>query len=317
VEVPTRPPKHAGGRIHEHRPLDLREVAVLVEHVPRGTHAHEGAQGVEKAHEEQREEHGEHLETQDAGDVELQGHRPEIVGRPEGHGRDRVWRLAQAQEQPRARRDRHGQEDRSAYTVIQEHGDQQESADRQQDTAVGQIADLEGSRGRQQRARLRHGERLRGQAGHEAGHDARLVEPDEGEEQADAGREAVLEAGRDRRGQPGADAQQRDDGEQHAGQEDGAQALLPGDAERGQAESQERVLAHVGRYRDGPIRIEAHEEAAEGGGQDRGHGARARGEAREGQDGRVHHDDVGHGEEGGQASHHLHARRGPALAQME
>ena len=69
--------------------------------------------------------------------------------------------------------------------------------------------------------------------------------------------------------------------EHDAAHEDGAEPLLPADAEGGEAEGEERVLAHVGRDRDRAVRVEAHQQGAEGGGQDRGDGARAGRDARE------------------------------------
>jgi hypothetical protein len=49
--------EHAGQRVHRHRPLDLRQVAVLVQQVAGGAHPDQGAQGVEEAHQEQGEQH--------------------------------------------------------------------------------------------------------------------------------------------------------------------------------------------------------------------------------------------------------------------
>ena len=77
-------------------------------------------------------------------------------------------------------------------------------------------------------------------------------------------------------GQPGAQPEQRDDEEEHAADEDRAEPLLPGDAERREAEGDEGVLAHVRRDRDRPVRVEAHEQRAERRDQDRRHRARAR-----------------------------------------
>ena len=67
------------------------------------------------------------------------------------------------------------------------------------------------------------------------------------------------------------------DGEEHdAAHEHGPQHLRPGGADRGEAEGDEGVLAHVGSDGDRPVRVEAHQQRAEDRGQDRGHGARAR-----------------------------------------
>ena len=76
-------------------------------------------------------------------------------------------------------------------------------------------------------------------------------------------------------GEPRAHAEERDDQEDHAADEHRAEALLPGDAERREAERDERVLAHVRRDRERAVRVEAHQQRAEDRGEDRGDGARS------------------------------------------
>ena len=71
--------------------------------------------------------------------------------------------------------------------------------------------------------------------------------------------------------------QEGDEHENQAADEHRAQALLPADPHGRQAEGDEGVLAHVGSHGDGPVGVESHEQRAEGGGQDGGHGARTRG----------------------------------------
>ena len=98
--------------------------------------------------------------------------------------------------------------------ALQQRGHEDEADDRQQHARLAHVAELQRRARREQRARGGDGERARGQASHEAGDDAALVEADEGEEEADAHREAVLQARRDGRGQPGAHAQERDEREE-------------------------------------------------------------------------------------------------------
>ena len=117
--------------------------------------------------------------------------------------------------------------------------------------------------------------------------------------------------------QPGPHAQHRDGEEHEAAHEDGPQHLRPGGADRGEAEGHESVLAHVGGDGDRPVRIQAHQQRAEDRGHDRGHGARADRDAREREDRGVHHDDVGHRREGGDAAEHLAADAGAVSLQPE
>src|SRR5437899_2531930 len=68
------------------------------------------------------------------------------------------------------------------------------------------------------------------------GDDSRFVETDEREKEPDTDREAVLQARRDRVRKPGAQSGERDHQKNETADEDRAEALLPGDAEGGEAE---------------------------------------------------------------------------------
>ena len=155
------------------------------------------------------------------------------------------------------------------------------------------------------------------QPGGAAGDDAGLVEADQGEEQADPHREGVLQARRNGLGQPRADAGQCDQQEHDAAHEHGSEHLRPAGADRGQAEGDERVLAHVGRHRDRPVGVERHQQAAEGGGEDGRDGAGTGRDAGEGEDRRVDDHDVGHRGEGGGAAEQLAPRAGAVGPQVE
>ena len=97
-----------------------------------------------------------------------------------------------------------------------------------------------------------------------------------------------------------------------------AEPLLPGDAQRGQAEGDEGVLAHVRRDRDRAVRVEPHQQRAEDRGQDRGHRARARRAGRRScEDRGVDDDDVGHRGERRDPAQDLRARGRAALLELE
>jgi hypothetical protein len=106
---------------------------------------------------------------------------------------------------------------------------------------------------------------------------------------------------------------ERDDQEDRAADEDRAEALLPGDVEGGQAEGDERVLPHVRRDRDRAIRIKTHQQRAEGRGEDRRHRAGTGRDSGERENRRIHDDDVGHRDEGGDPSDDFRADTASAL----
>ena len=59
--------------------LDVREVALVVEHLAGGPDADERAQRVEEAHQEKGQQDGQEAEPQHAGDVELEGDGRQVV----------------------------------------------------------------------------------------------------------------------------------------------------------------------------------------------------------------------------------------------
>ena len=237
----------------------------------------------------------------------------------EGEGEDGGGGVALAEEQAGDGGSGHADEDRAADAPVEQDGDEDEAADGEEDADVVEVADLDGDGGTREELAVgreqRGGRHARGAAGDDAG----FVEADKGEEQANADAEGVLHAEGDGVEEAFAEV---DDGEQEEGRpadENGAEALFPGDGdgEGGQAKSDEGVFAHVGGDGDGAVGVEAHEEAAEDGGEDGGDGAGADGDTGVGEDGGVDDDDVGHGDESGQAAEHLDAERRAALADGE
>jgi hypothetical protein len=157
---------------------------------------------------------------------------------------------------------------------------------------------------------------------HESGgmhhHDLRFLERDDRKEQADAGRDRELEVLRNRSDDVFADAEDRNQKEQHARAEHRRQRLLPGVfvAEH-HGEREERVQPHAGRERDRVVGEERHHQ-----GRDRSRDAgrnehRARIHSGLGQNLRIDEDDVDHRQKGGEAGDELGADVGAVFGQRE
>ncbi len=201
----------AGRGVDHHRPLDLREIALLVEHLAGRADADERAQRVEKAHQEERQQDGQEAQAEDAGDVELEGDRGQAVSAGEGQRGHGPGRLAQAEGIAEHRGHGDADEDAAPDPEVEEDGDEDEAEDGEEDLGAPEVADLDRDVGRREDGRAAPEERLRGHAGDRARDDPRLVEADEGEEEADADGEAVLEARRDGVRQPRPDAEEGDE----------------------------------------------------------------------------------------------------------
>jgi hypothetical protein len=157
-----------------------------------------------------------------------------------------------------------------------------------------------------------------GDAAHEAGVD----EADEGDEQADADADGLLEGERDGVHHPLAQAGQDQRGDDQALQHHDAHGRRPGH-HGGQLEGDHGVQPEPGRDRERVAAVHAHEQR-----HDRRHQRGRGGERPEGQapagdvlgaaeDQRVEDDDVGHGEEGGEAAADLPLHGGAALGDVE
>ena len=158
---------------------------------------------------------------------------------------------------------------------------------------------------------------------------AGVLQSDERDEQADAGGNAVFEAGADGVENQFAQADERENQEQHAGNEHHAECDLPaiGEARSGcrrdRGKNEKEVFPHAGRLGDGITRVKSHD----GGGQRRreargGHDgpevhAGGLAEHHAGQDGRLHDDDVGHREKGGDTGQQFRAHRGLVFRQAK
>ena len=115
-----------------------------------------------------------------------------------------------------------------------------------------------------------------------------------------------------------ADAEDRDQKEQHAGAEHRGERLLPGVfVGQHHGEGEEGVDAHAGRERDRVIGVERHHHGAHRGGDAGGDEHRALVHAGLAQDRRVDEHDVDHGQERGQAGDEFGADVGALLLEPE
>ena len=94
--------------------------------------------------------------------------------------------------------------------------------------------------------------------------------------------------------------------EDDSGEEDGSQCALPGDAHAfDDGVSEVGVEAHAGGECQGVVGERSHEDAAEGRAEAGGGGDGGKRHAGFAEDGRVHEDDVGHRDEGGETGENL------------
>ena len=106
--------------------------------------------------------------------------------------------------------------------------------------------------------------------------------------------------------------------EDDAGEEDGAEGGLPGDAHAfDDGVGEVGVEAHAGSEGEGVVGERSHENAAEGGAEAGGGGDGGEGHAGFGEDGWVDEDDVGHRDEGGEAGEDLGAPVGAVGGEAE
>ncbi|MNZ56928.1 hypothetical protein D3C78_748880 [compost metagenome] len=129
---------------------------------------------------------------------------------------------------------------------------------------------------------------------------------DQSEEQSDAGTHGMPQADRNAVEQPFAHPRQGQQHEQHPGDEHRAQRGFPGVAHGpDHGVGKEGVEPHARRQAYWPVGVQAHQQAAKGGGDAGGDERRAVIDAGIGHDVGVDENDVGHGDEGGQPGDHL------------
>jgi hypothetical protein len=149
-------------------------------------------------------------------------------------------------------------------------------------------------------------------------HHAGVATSQHGDEQADRGAQSQLDLRRDHPHHQLARAGQGEDHEQQArghgdGQAGGERHVL----QMRQGHAQDHRAADAGTDDERQVGVDAHGDAAQGHDQDRGGGRRAAVHAAGRQQRGDHDDQIGGGQEAGQAGQHLAADRGLACAQRE
>ena len=144
------------------------------------------------------------------------------------------------------------------------------------------------------------------------------MEADEGDEEADAPSDSGVELVRDGGEQTLADSGEGEGEEYDAGEEDGSQGGLPGDAHlEDDGVGEVGVEAHAGGQGKGVVGDGSHEDAAEGCAETGGGGDGSDRHSSLREDGGVHEDDVGHRDEGGEAGEDLGAPVGVQVSKSE
>ena len=150
------------------------------------------------------------------------------------------------------------------------------------------------------------------------GEETDVEEADVGHEQADAAADGVLQHFRNGLDDHLTNLGDGDDDVDQTAQEHHAQGFLPLEAEaEAHGVGEERVEAHAGGLRVRNVGEQAHHERADDGRDDGGEEHAAPRHTGRRQDLRVDDDDVGHGEERGQAGHDLRGDGGAVLLEME
>jgi hypothetical protein len=139
-----------------------------------------------------------------------------------------------------------------------------------------------------------------------AHHDARVMQCDQGQEQADTGGNRRAQRQRDTVDDPFADAEDRQQEEQHCRNEHRSQRYLPGVAHvQDHGVGKEGVQAHARRERDRVVGDQAHHRRTDGGCQTRGDEHRALVHAGLAENAWVDEQNVGHGQKGREARQNL------------
>jgi hypothetical protein len=132
--------------------------------------------------------------------------------------------------------------------------------------------------------------------------DAGVAESDEGDEEADASADGCMELVRDGCDEALADASYSENEEDDAGEKDGSEGGLPGDAHAfDDGVGEVGIEAHAGSEGEWVVGGCSHENAAEGRAEAGCGGDGGEWHAGFGEDGRVDEDDVGHRDEGGES----------------
>ncbi|MCY1520690.1 hypothetical protein D9M68_554730 [compost metagenome] len=245
-------------------------------------------------HEEEGQDHADHGHVEGAGDV----HRHEGRRQARRHG-EHPAELDDAQGDAGHGDGEDADQDAAEHAAVFQHRDHQEADGGEQRAGAGEVAQVH-------------------QGGGTGDHDAGGLQADQPEEQPDPGAHGEAQAHRNAVEQPFAHPREGQDHEGDAGDEHRAQRDLPAvvhGLDHGVGE--EGVEAHARCKPHRPVGVQPHEEAAQRRGQAGGDEGGAVVDAGVGHDVRVDEDDVGHGDEGGQAGGQFRLHRGAVLAELE
>ena len=256
--------------------------------------ADQRAGGVEHLDQHEDQDDVDEPAVQRADDVELQ------EGRRHGRRhRDKAVEGADAGDPGQHSHGEDADEDRPAHAQGVEHRNDEEAENGEQRSGLLEIAEAD------QRGRI-------------VDDDAGILQRDDTEEQTDTGGDGATQRMRDAGDQPASDAGDGEDHEDDARDEDRAQRLLPGKAERRHhREGEEGVEPHARRHADGPVGDQRHHRRAERGRDAGGHEDRVAVHAGGGQDLGVDEDDVGHRQKCRQARDQFGAHAGTVLGEPE
>lgn len=262
--------------------LETWDVALLVDHACAIAHSDEGADGIEHVNEKEGEYADDHVDTQDALPLELAEDWSQARWCADDRGAvgDSQW-------------DANDGGDEDAYeqctcdVAHQEHGAEQDAEASQQDGGVMQVAQ-----------------------GDEGGvawtDDARILEADEGDEEADAWRDGATQEQRHAVDDLLTQTGEGESDEDKAFDEDCGQGELPGIA-HGEHDGvgEEGIEAHARSQREGKLCVDGHDQGGDDCRDNRSGEDCSWIHACIAQDARIDGQDVGHGEEGGDAAHDL------------
>lgn len=190
-------------------------------------------------------------------------------------------------------------EDRAEHFVVAEDRDHQEADRRQQRAGFTQGAEFD-------------------QGGRAVDDNASGFQTNQPEEQADASAHRKAQADRDAVEQPFANPREGQDHEQHTGNEYRTERGFPVVAHGADhGVSEESVEAHARCQAHRPVGVQAHQQAAERGGDAGGDEGCTVIDPGIGHDVRVDEDDVSHGDEGCQTGNQLGLHRGAMQAEFE
>ena len=267
---------------------------MLVDHAGLATDRQHGAEAVEQIDEHEREDAGPQRGLQGAGDVELKGDRCRRGGE-RNHARGPGRNPGQyAGGGGRENAEQNGAANPSGF---QQDGDQQ--AAQAEQGLRGEGAELH------QHSFAFH-------------HQPEVLQADEGDEQADADGGGQAQGGWNGLHQPFADAEPGQQQKKYPGKKNHPESGWPGHAlPEHQGIGEKGIEAHARRHHQRRIGPQGDQRRSHGGHQTGHGGQRALVHSGLGENGRMHENDVGAGQKGGQSGNDFGADRGPVTVQLK